>query len=129
MQIGHWTYPFWLRNEKLTVPILTATISGDNENEEYQMLAFDYNELLSGEASLTLREEYRLNKSDYAVPLHCNYGYAITTWKAQGSEWDKIVLFEEAGWPREFQERKKYLYTGITRAAEKLVVIKKDDLL
>ncbi len=128
MVVSHWTYPTWLRNTKLVVPVLTATISGDSEDEEYNMITFDYNELLTGEASLSLNEEYRLEKlKKYALPLHGNYGYAITTWKAQGSEWNKVLLFEEAGWPRGFQERKKFLYTGITRAVDKLVVIKKDD--
>jgi len=58
-----------------------------------------------------------------AVPLHANYGYAITVWKAQGSEWNKVLLFQEAGWPRDPIERRRYTYTGCTRAIDKLVVV------
>jgi hypothetical protein len=88
-------------------------------------LPFDYQELTTGIPSLSSREEYiviaRLKR---AVPLHGNFGYAITTWKAQGSEWSKVLLYPEPYWPRDKIERRKFLYTGITRATDKLVVVK-----
>lgn len=49
-----------------------------------------------------------------------NFGYALTVHKAQGSQWDNVFLFDE--WRR--ADRAKWLYTGITRAAEKITVIK-----
>lgn len=125
MTISHWNYPYWVRGHSFSVPILTATISGDNDDEQYDMISFDYNELLTGNPSLNPKEEYRLHRK-FALPLHANFGYAISVWKAQGSEWDKVLLCEESGWPRGQVERKKYLYTGITRAAKKLVVIQKN---
>ena len=70
------------------------------------------------------KEEYRIMKRlEMPIPLHCNFGYAITVWKAQGSEWNKVLLFQEAGWPRSVDERRKYMYTGITRAVDRLVVV------
>ncbi|MFC0219662.1 exodeoxyribonuclease-5 [Pseudochelatococcus lubricantis] len=49
------------------------------------------------------------------------YGYALTVHKAQGSQWDEVVLFDES---RAFREhRARWLYTGITRAAERLTVV------
>jgi exodeoxyribonuclease-5 len=48
-----------------------------------------------------------------------DYGYALTVHKAQGSQWDRVVLFDEWGG----QDRQKWLYTGITRAAEELVIV------
>lgn len=124
MELEKWEYPYWIRNEKLTVPVLVATISGDEENEQFDMLAFDYNEIMTGQPSLTGKEEYTIIKRlEMAVPLHANYGYAITVWKAQGSEWNKVLLFQEAGWPRDPIERRRYTYTGCTRAIDKLVVV------
>lgn len=124
METQNWNYPYWLRNEKLSVPIITATISGDEEAEEFSMISFDKNELLTGNSSLTGKEEYIITKRlEMPVPLHFNFGYAITVWKAQGSEWNKVLLFQEAGWPRAIDERRKYMYTGITRAVDKLVVV------
>lgn len=49
------------------------------------------------------------------------YGYALTVHKAQGSQWDNLVLFDES---RVFMENaSKHLYTGLTRAAERITVV------
>ncbi len=50
-----------------------------------------------------------------------DYGYALTVHKAQGSQWDKIVLFDESFAFRE--HRARWLYTGITRAAKALTLV------
>jgi ATP-dependent exoDNAse (exonuclease V) alpha subunit len=50
-----------------------------------------------------------------------DYGYALTVHKAQGSQWDHVVLFDESFAFREHRER--WLYTGITRAAETLTIV------
>lgn len=50
------------------------------------------------------------------------FGYCISTHKSQGSEWDKVVLFDES--PIFGDDAKKWLYTGITRAKKKLVIIR-----
>ena len=51
-----------------------------------------------------------------------DYGYALTVHKAQGSQWDDIVLFDESYAFREHRDR--WLYTAITRAAETLTIVK-----
>ncbi|MGB7286758.1 MAG: ATP-dependent RecD-like DNA helicase [Salaquimonas sp.] len=51
-----------------------------------------------------------------------DYGYALTVHKAQGSQWDHVVLFDESYAFREHAQR--WLYTGITRAAETLTIVK-----
>lgn len=50
------------------------------------------------------------------------YGYALTCHKAQGSQFDKIVVFDESAAFRE--DRTKWLYTAITRSAESLILVK-----
>ncbi len=51
-----------------------------------------------------------------------DYGYALTAHKAQGSQWPNVVLFDES-WA--FKEtRQRWLYTAITRAAERLTVVR-----
>lgn len=50
-----------------------------------------------------------------------DYGYALTVHKAQGSQWKDVILFDESG---AFGEsRWRWLYTGITRAAERITVV------
>jgi exodeoxyribonuclease-5 len=51
-----------------------------------------------------------------------DYGYALTVHKAQGSQWDDVMLFDESFAFRE--HRARWLYTGLTRAARKLTVVK-----
>lgn len=50
------------------------------------------------------------------------YGYAISCHKSQGSQWDTVVIIDEHNSFR--QDGNKWLYTAITRAAKKVVVIK-----
>jgi exodeoxyribonuclease-5 len=49
------------------------------------------------------------------------YGYALTVHKAQGSQWNSVVLFDESFAFREYRSR--WLYTAITRAAERVTVV------
>ncbi|MFN3672828.1 MAG: ATP-dependent RecD-like DNA helicase [Bosea sp. (in: a-proteobacteria)] len=49
------------------------------------------------------------------------FGYALTVHKAQGSQWDDVVLFDEGFAFRE--HRARWLYTGLTRAAETVTVV------
>jgi exodeoxyribonuclease-5 len=50
-----------------------------------------------------------------------DYGYTLTVHKSQGSQWDHVVLFDESFAFRE--DRHRWLYTGVTRAAETLTVV------
>jgi len=50
-----------------------------------------------------------------------DYGYVLTVHKAQGSQWDDVVLFDESfAFP---DARERWLYTGVTRAAKRLTVV------
>jgi exodeoxyribonuclease-5 len=50
------------------------------------------------------------------------YGYSVTVHKAQGSQWDKVLLHDQSYVFRDNAE--KHLYTGITRAAKKLIMLR-----
>jgi exodeoxyribonuclease-5 len=51
-----------------------------------------------------------------------DYGYALTVHKAQGSQWNRVVLFDESFAFRDMRER--WLYTAITRAAEAITIVR-----
>ncbi|EJF91474.1 ATP-dependent DNA helicase [Bartonella melophagi] len=51
-----------------------------------------------------------------------DYGYALTVHKAQGSQWDNVVLFDESFAFRDMNAC--WLYTGITRAAKQLTIVR-----
>jgi hypothetical protein len=48
-----------------------------------------------------------------------DYGYAITAHKAQGSEFDDVIVIDEN--PGDYS---RWMYTAITRAAKRLVIVK-----
>jgi len=50
------------------------------------------------------------------------FGYCLTVHKAQGSQWDNVYLFDESFVFRE--DRRRWLYTGVTRASEKITVVR-----
>jgi len=51
-----------------------------------------------------------------------DYGYALTVHKAQGSQWDDVIVFDESRSFREHQAR--WLYTGVTRASRRLTIVR-----
>jgi ATP-dependent exoDNAse (exonuclease V) alpha subunit len=51
-----------------------------------------------------------------------DFGYVLTVHKAQGSQWDDVILFDESFAFRE--NRSRWLYTGITRAATRITVVR-----
>lgn len=70
---------------------------------------------LGREADLALMGPARTGFQEF------DFAYFITAHKAQGSQWDDVVLYDES---RIFRsDRNKWLYTGITRAAKRLLVV------
>lgn len=57
--------------------------------------------------------------------MEFDYSYALTVHKAQGSQWNDVMLIDES---RDFARdgasfARRWLYTGITRAAKRLTVV------
>jgi exodeoxyribonuclease-5 len=55
-----------------------------------------------------------------------DYGYAITCHKSQGSQWDKVLVYDESqifGRAGEEDIPDRWLYTAATRAAEALIIV------
>ncbi len=92
----------------------------------------DYRHLY-GERAVTLSDGTVVHEGNFPL-LHrlkavsdepiCRFefAYAITCHKAQGSEFDFVVVFDE-GWVFG-EEQNRWLYTAITRAKEKLLIIR-----
>lgn len=51
-----------------------------------------------------------------------DYGYAITCHKSQGSQWDNVLIYDESWCFRD--DWQKWLYTAITRASDKVTILK-----
>jgi len=88
-------------------------------------------------STLALKDSFNQEKYDIwnlgdKKPLYRNgwktidyfdYGYAISVHKSQGSEWDRVVVFEQRppAWDDDYYRR--WLYTAVTRAKKKLFII------
>lgn len=92
----------------------------------YSGVPIEFKKLKDGKSDIDGKIAYKMNKNKKTMdaPFDFDYGYAITVHKAQGSEYNKVLLFEE-GFPYDKEEHSRWLYTGITRAVDKLVIIEK----
>lgn len=52
-----------------------------------------------------------------------DFGYCLTAHKAQGSEWDNVVVIDDSESFRE--DRNRWLYTSITRASRNLILLRR----
>ena len=92
----------------------------------FHSLEMDKKMIDIGEFSLDWKTVYQLNRNPKTrdiPPLEFTYGYAITCHKAQGSEWDKVLVIEEK-FPFDKIEHARWLYTAVTRSSEKLVLVR-----
>lgn len=115
-------YP--IRNFPL-VPVMDCDIVTD-ENEIYHDLMVDRKTIEEGEKFLTSEQEYEIYHNSElkgTEPLELEYGYAITCHRAQGSEWNNIMVIEER-FPFSREEHARWLYTACTRASSKLVLVR-----
>lgn len=88
----------------------------------FRDLNMDYKLLTTGEETVNAKNFKNFPK--HFRPLTFDYGYCITCWKAQGSEYDKVLVFEEDFPRRDSVDHLKYLYTAATRAKKRLVIVR-----
>ena len=89
-------------------------------------LRIDQTLLETGEKGIPSKMAFAISKkksAQHLLPKDFAYGYAITTHKAQGSQWDNVLVTEEY-FPYDKIEHARWLYTACTRAVEKLVIVR-----
>lgn len=106
---------------KENVPFINTSLKANfiTDNDIYEELNFDYNRFITGVGFMTGRSIKTVPKK--FRPVEFDFGYCITTHKAQGSQYDRVLVLEEY---LRGGQHDRWLYTAATRAAEKLVVIK-----
>ena len=87
----------------------------------------DHQMILTGNKCCDWKLSYKLGRlrSKYGeiVPKEFAYAYAITCHKAQGSEWNNVVVLEE-NFPYDKETHIRAMYTATTRASQKLVWVR-----
>ena len=108
----------YTRDSYLLKPMMLASFQSDI-GDKYDFLSMDYKIFTEGKTTVN-QDNWRMFPK-YERPMEFDYGYAITVHKSQGSEFNKVILFNEhLGSDREHYLR--WLYTGATRASKKLIV-------
>ncbi len=67
-------------------------------------------------------ERLRRDWRDVRGLVESVWGYAITCHKAQGSQWENVIVYDD-GLGRTAEDRARWLYTAITRAEQGLVIL------
>lgn len=121
------TFPRWTKASAKSIKTITANIVTDNDM--FSCVNIDKKKLMTEENSLDWKDEYLLGRLKHRIgdmiPKEFVYAYAITCHKAQGSQWPKILVVEER-FPFSKEEHARWLYTAVTRAEEKIVLVRKE---
>lgn len=67
------------------------------------------------------QEAAKMHYWDRRAHSEFDYAHVITGHKAQGSQWEDVVVLNEM--PKRFKEYRKWLYTCVTRAAHKITIV------
>lgn len=119
-------YPKYLKVKNNKVPLIGGNFVSNN-GDNFGLLLLDRECIITGKPYLDGIQKYRIKKvKKYrdTVPYEFTYSYVATCWKFQGSSAEKILGIEE-NFPYDKEEHKKFLYTLVTRAEEKCVLITK----
>lgn len=75
--------------------------------------------------AITAHQDYFLGEEPHYWEIKdrqsMDWGYCLTVHKSQGSQWPSVYIFDESAVFR--QDWKKWLYTGVTRASEKVTIV------
>ena len=88
------------------------------DNNAFQGLFMDYKLFTDGKQ--TINSENWQKYRGAPKPRLFDYGYCITCHKSQGSEWDKVLVFDEY---MKGTNHARWLYTACTRSKKKLIIV------
>jgi exodeoxyribonuclease-5 len=106
-------------DSKLYKPKMVADFISDNDGL-YGQIPMDYKIFTEKESTINKDNWKNYPKNQRAYEF--DYGYAITCHKSQGSEFDKVIVYDE--WLGDREQHQRWLYTAVTRASKMLVIVK-----
>lgn len=108
-----------LENDNLYKPKMIADFSSDS-NGIYRNLHMDYK--IFTEKETTVNKDNWMQYPKNLRAYEFDYGYAATVHKFQGSEAEKVIVYDE--WLGDKDYHRRWLYTAVTRSSKMLVVVK-----
>lgn len=110
---------FVIKKDVVSVSTFAGCFTSEAGLEKY--INIDRKFLTDEVSTLSIEQKAKI-KPRKAQPLEFTYAYAITGHKAQGSEWNKVVIFEES-FPFG-EDHTKWLYTCVTRACKEVILVR-----
>ena len=118
--------PSYVKNDRRDLPLIGCIFTPDG-GKSFDTFEIDKDYLLKEEPCVDWRVSYQLGKLKPKIgdilPKQATYGYALTCHAAQGSEFDKVLVIEES-FPFDKKEHARWLYTAVSRSAEKCVLVR-----
>ena len=105
------------QNDSLLKPKMIADFLTE-DNDYFIRLNMDYKLFTEGKPTVT-KDNWKLF-AKHPKPMEFDYAYAITVHKSQGSEYPRVVVFNE--FLGDYEYWRRWLYTAATRASEKLII-------
>ncbi len=102
-----------------------AQISSDKMNQLFQTMYQDF---------IHLRYKTKIKEAIYNSPyfnaLQIKYGYAITCHKSQGGQWKNVFVLTELYKEEQIDlSLKRWMYTALTRATDKVLLVSPPDFI
>lgn len=88
------------------------------DKNQFRQLFMDYK--LFAESKQTINSDNWMEFRGMVKPMLFDYAYCITCHKSQGSEFNKVLVFNEY---MKSTDHKRWLYTAATRAKKKLIIV------
>ena len=96
----------------------SITVNFYNNEDNFGVLPLDYKLLVDGAPTIVKNKFGKVIKSPF---VEMEYGYAITVHKAQGSQFNKVLVYDDY-WKKDLTYF-KWLYTAISRSIDKVVIL------
>jgi len=111
-----------------TITIICKLVLDLLENKESQLDRAKMNEIMQYRreiyAGASKTQARQLLRSDpYIHALQVKHGYAITGHKAQGGQWENVIIGFEPNYSNDYKAYLRWTYTVFTRAEERLFLL------
>jgi len=117
--------------EEYTVPVIVKMTGGNlDKNGEEQDIVLNFSKEYASNKYIGIilydTTEFELVR-EIDIKQEIDLAYCTTVHKAQGGEFDNVIIWLECWmwWAKELREKKKLFYTSVSRAKKKCVIIGK----
>ena len=113
--------PAYYKNPRSALSHLVVFPTRIDDNVLYR--AKVYPPTLGLDSYTQVLKESKLSKKKKQTMDFVDFGYALTVHKSQGSEWDVVIMFNDASYYLAGEEYLRWLYTGLSRSKKHVLLL------